>query len=616
MPSLPGYTGRILRVDLSRRKLSEESVAPSVLRQYLGGTGLGSWFLYREVPPGVSWADPENRLILSSGPLGGTRVAGSGTFCVVTKGALTEGATASQANGYFGAYLKLSGYDAVILHGAASDWVYLYIHDGQAELREARHLLGQDTYNTEDLIKAEIDKRERQASVYSIGPAGENLVRFAAIVGDKGHVVAHNGVGAVMGSKKLKAVVAARGEGAVPVADDTKLATLNRELVANIKADPVVSNIYEWGTSFLFSGAAEGGWLPVKNLTTNLFPEHPKFMGQNYRSKLDMKRHPCWNCGAKHCHIVTVREGPYAGYVAEEPEYEVMAAWTSLIGQTDLGAAIMLSDVTDRLGLDGNEAGWLASFALECYERGILTRQDTGGLELTWGNVEAVRALLHQVARREGLGNTLAEGVMRAAQAIGGEALNIGVYIQKGHAPRGHDHRARWTEILDYATSGVGTIETGPARVADRFSPRQVAEAVYRGKTLPFIDSLGICTHSTGTFAAYPDSPRMQIILQMLQAVTGWDFTTEETIDMVRRVANRLRVFNLRHGVSTLLEAPSCRYGSAPVDGPVQGRSIMPHWKEMLDIYYELMGWDRRSGYPLPETLKRLGLEEILSDIS
>ncbi|GAG27684.1 unnamed protein product, partial [marine sediment metagenome] len=217
-----GYTGRILRVDLGREQISEESLDNETLRKYVGGTGLGAKYLYEEVPPGVEWSDADNRIMFFTGPIGGTKVSGSGIFSVVSKGPMTNMAGTSQANGYFGAFLKLSGFDGVIVHGKAKKWLYLHIHDGTAELRDAEHLQGKDTWETEDTIKKGIS---RQSSVYSIGPAGENLVRFACIAGDHGHVAAHNGLGAVMGSKKLKAIVAERGRQKIAIANPAQMTT-------------------------------------------------------------------------------------------------------------------------------------------------------------------------------------------------------------------------------------------------------------------------------------------------------------------------------------------------------------------------------------------------------
>ncbi len=612
---LYGCIGKALRVNLTDGTFIVETLGEDVLRKYVGGTGIGAMFLYQGVPQGVEWSASGNQIIFASGPLGGTTAPGSGTFSVVTKGAITSGATSSQANGFLGAYMKRSGFDAVVIEGASKNWVYLYIHDGKAELIKADHLVGKDTWKTEDAIKSEIDVPESGASVFGIGPAGENLVRFAAIVGDRGHVASHNGVGAVMGSKKLKAIVAGRGKKAIKMKNKEMASGVNKEIIKVAKSVPPF--IYDWGTSVLYDMLMASNELPIKNLTTAEFPEYVKFIGQNYRPHLELKRSPCWSCQARHCHIVKVLEGPYAGYIGEEPEYEAFAAWGSLIGQTDVGAAIMLSNETDRLGLDANEAGWLTAMLMECYEKGIINKNDADGLELTWGNAEAVRSLLHKIAYRQGFGNTLAEGIMRASEAIGGEAPNIGVFVKKGNSPRGHDHRAGWVELFDTATSNVGTLESGGVMVADPLSPQEVSMGVAKCKgTRFFKDSLGVCILSTGGYFSMPnDDPGLGGLVALLNAVTGWDFSPEEAMKAGLRAANTLRMFNLRHGITPELELPSTRYGSAPAEGRAKGKTIMPYWNEMLDTFYQQMGWDRNTGKPLPDTLRSLGLGHLVADL-
>jgi len=608
------YTGNVLHVNLDDGSFRIEKLDEITLRRYLGGTGIGAKYLYEGIPQQIEWSDPRNVLVFAAGPLGGTTVPGSGTFSVVTQGALTNGATSSQANGFFGAFLKFSGFDVVVVSGAFSRWTYLYLHDGIAELIDAEHLLGKDTWETEDAIKEELGFKERDASVYSIGPAGENLVRFAAIVGDKGHVVAHNGPGAVMGSKKLKAIVAARGKKRVAVKDKESITAINKEVIKDAK---VVSNVYRWGTSMLYGGHKRLGMLAIKNLTTDSFSEYTNFLGENYRPKLEMKWTPCWACQAKHCHMVKVLEGPYAGFVGEEPEYEGLAAWGSLINQTDIGAAIMLGNTVDRLGMDTNEAGWLVAMLMECYEKGIISSKDLGGIDLTWGNAESVKKLLHIIARREGFGDVLAEGVMRAAQAIGGEAPNIGVYLHKGHTPRTIDHRGHWDEMFDTATSSTGTLETGSFRLADS-SPEEVAAATARVKWARFFkDSLGICIQSTGTYwtNAVGEDASLHRLVQLLNAVTGWDYTLEEVKLMGLRTANLLRLFDIKQGIYSILDYPSQRYGSAPSGEASKQGSILTRWEKMLQVFYREMGWDD-NGVPLPGTVERLGLSDILDDVA
>ncbi|MBI2910049.1 MAG: hypothetical protein HYX92_20605 [Chloroflexi bacterium] len=611
---MKGYAGKFLRVDLSSGEITEAVFDEATLRGYIGGTGLGVKILYDETPPGVGWSDPENRLILASGPLGGSRIGGSGSYSVVTKGPLTEGATSTQANGFFGSFLRFSGFDGIILQGAASDWAYLYVADGKAELRDARHLLGKDTWQTEDAIKAELGYREATMSVVGIGPAGENLVRLAAIVGDKGHVAAHNGVGAVMGSKKLKAIAVARGKAGIDFSDPEGLSRVASQLFEVVKKSPV----HDWGTLAFFMDYAVADGLPVKNYTTNYFlkgdARRQTFSKENIRSIGVAKSKPCWACRLNHIHHIKMPPGPCAGEVIEEPEYEGLAAWGPVTGNTDVQAAMVLADHVDKLGMDTNEAGWLIGLAMECYEKGFLDRGKTGGLEMTWGNFEATREMLSRVARREGLGDVLAEGVMRAAKALGAEGL--GVYTRKGNSPRGHDHRLMWLELFDTAVSNTGTLETsrtmsrsqlGLSKLSNPFSPQEVAETVAKTKgAMEFWDSLVVCTFNHGQ--------NLKLLVDGVRAATGWDFTVDEAMGMGRRCVNIMRLFNLRHGISPALDAPSPRYGSAPIDGPALGVSILTHWPDMVKNYYREMGWGE-DGVPLPETLRGLGLETLVGDL-
>jgi aldehyde:ferredoxin oxidoreductase len=616
--SLPfGYAGKFLRVDLSSGQVTTELRASDFMRKWLGGNGVGAKTLYDEVPPASEWSDPENRLIMATGPLAGTSIMGSGTIAFVTKGALTNGATTTHANGFMGAFMKFAGFDAVIVQGRSSGWVYLYLHDGVAELRSAEHLLGLDTYEVQDKITEELGKRERQLSVFGIGPAGENLVLFAAIAGDKGHVAGHNGSGAVMGSKRLKAIVAERGK-RFPVADDKALKEHANTIVDSILADPTARNGYEWGTMNTFPGAEKAGWLPVKNYTTNPFPEFPRFTRPEYQKEWELKPMPCWACRTKHLHMLTVKGGKYDGFTTEEPEYEQWAAWGPVVGNTDPAGAAVLSNDVDRLGLDTNEAGWVMAWVIECYEKGLLSASDTDGIEMTWGNVDSIRAMLRRIARREGIGNILAEGVRRASQKLGRGTEELAIYSMKGNSPRGHDHRSRWVEMVDTCVSDTGTIEVGPPWLPEEQGAKgnpdlhnweDIGEQLgkHNGRMM-FEDCLGICRFTSRT--------SIENLGKAVAASTGWeDFSGSEGIALGRRISNLLRVYNLRCGLGPELERPSRRYGSVPVDGPMAGRNIMEHWDEMRRRYYDLMGWDFATGRPFPETLRALGLAELIPDV-
>jgi aldehyde:ferredoxin oxidoreductase len=610
-----GYVGKILRVDLSNGKTSVEELSRSFIEKWVGGAGFGARYLHEEVPAGVKWSDPENRLIWTSGPLAGSGVYGAGTFNVASKGPITNLAGCSQANGYFGAYLKFSGFDGIIFQGKAPSLVYLWIMDGKAEIRDARPLTGKDVWETEDVLRKELGVKEKDVSIYGIGPAGENGVLYSAIVGDRGHLAAHNGLGTVMGSKNLKAVVTYRGKRNFQIKDPERLKERNEALFEHAKG---FGPFYQWGTGGGFSSLYGIGCLPVKNFITNIFPEHERMNGQYMRTHFEIRPMPCYMCRVAHVKEVTVTEGPYKGFVGEEPEYEQLAAWGPQIGNIDLGAVVMLTREVDRLGMDCNEASWTVGWVMECYEKGVFTKKDLDGLDMSWGNVGAVKAMLNKIARREGVGNLLAEGVMRVSQKIGGEAADWAIYTLKGCTPRSHDHRGgRWAELFDTCLTNTSTLESTWAgvhpqlvdipAVTDPFSHEEVStlNAKFNG-IRQFDDCLGTCRIAS-------THPKLQ--LECLNAVTGWELSLEDAFNIGRRVINQLRVFNFRQGMKKEEERPSLRYGSIPVDGPAQGKNIMEKWDWMVKNYYTLMGWDPETGKPLPKTLEELHLKDLIKDL-
>ena len=615
------YAGKVLRVDLSKGESRSESLSEATLRQYIGGTALGIKYLYDEVDPRIDWSDPENRMIFGAGPLTGTKVGGTGGIAVVTKGALTNGVASSQANGFFGAFLKFCGFDALVIQGAAPEWVYLYIREDGVELRDASHLVGKNNYEVDCLIKEELGKKDKKVSVLSIGPAGENLVKFACVYTELGHIAGHNGIGAVMGSKKLKAIVVDRGKNVVKVKDKEALSTHAKRILDNVLADKFGADFFQEGTIGGVIPLTMIGWVPVKNYTTNVHVIDKEKLGQYsaqaIRTRFDAKPNPCWACKAKHCHMMSVAEGKYAGRVLEEPEYEGMASCSALIGVDDAAMSVILSNEADFLGLEVNETGWVVAFAMECYAKGLITKEDLGGLELTWGNGEAVMSLLNMIAHREGFGDILAEGVMRAAQRIGGDAPSFAVHTLKGNSPRSHDHRAMWHEMFDTCVSNLGTLENfgkSPNKLfdlpenIDLFDPMMVStrEARVKGAML-FEDSLVTCNWNTNN--------QMDMLCDAVNAATGWDIDLSEAMVIGKRAVNLARAFNLRAGIGAELDAPSPRYGSDMPDGPMAGKGIMPHWDKMLRNYYNLMGWDEKTGTPLPQTLKELGLEPVVSQL-
>jgi len=620
MAKLGGYMGKMLRVDLTKERITEENLDEATLKKFVGGTGLGVKIMYDEVPAGIEWSDPRNRLVWTTGPLTGSKAPGSGTFAVSTKGPLTNLFVASHANGFFGARLKFAGFDGVIIQGTAKKWVYLYIHDGVAELRDAAHLLGKDTWDTEEMLQKEIGDPHVSASC--IGPAGENLVKYAAICSDRGHVCSTNGCGAVMGSKKLKAIAVHGRSGVVPIHDKDKFTALVKTWWEEDETSMWGFLIPAVGTNGQYSSCQEGGFLPVKNLTSNTFPEHVKFNADQMREYYKGKPKPCYACRWGHCQTLELKSGPHKGTIVEESEYEGTAAFSSMIGNTDLDAAEWLNNLNDRLGMDAKEQAFVLGLAFECYEKGVITKKDTDGVELTWGNVEAADTMLRKIATRNGFGDVLADGVMRAAQKIGGDAPKFAVYTHKGNAPHVHDGRGMWSILFSMAVSDMGSIPCGDMGDvgdlldnvgADALDPAQAfsADMIPKGQAITgrrghFIDCLGICMFVAGV--------KFTLIAETLNAITGWDYTWKDCADTGERVMNMMRAFNLRHGLTREHNSVSPREIEAPHEGPAKGITIGPVFDQMLDTYYETMGWDK-AGRPLPETLKRLGLDRVAKDL-
>jgi aldehyde:ferredoxin oxidoreductase len=612
-----GYAGKLLRVNLSTGKIWTEPWSPGEMREYLGGVGLGAKILYDEVGPSVHWDHPDNRLIFATGPLAGLPVWGTGGLTVVTRGALTDGATSTQANGFFGASLKFSGYDAIVTQGQAKALSYLYINDDAVEIRDAAHLKGLDTWETQQALEAEHGLSGHRMSVYAIGPAGENLVRFAAIHGDYGHVASKNGCGAVMGKKKLKAVCIVRGTKALASHDARGLVQAAEEIAHDLKTDPSTSTLYNWGTLPGVTNLYKLGALPIKNYTTNVTGVNlDEWAPTKLREGFDHRGHQCSACGMHHCHIQVIPSGKRQGELVDEPEYEGWsgAGWT--IGLTEKEAVSWLNTRIDRACVDVNEFGWVVGWVMECQDKGYLTEEQVG-FRLNWGDVDGAYKLLQMISHRDGFGDILAEGVKRASQKIGGEAARCAVYTMKGASPRGHDHRGRWDEMLDTCTSSNGTMESAnptfqteiglPGRI-NPFDGEQVAKLT--GGILGrrhFEDSLGGCSF---TFRA-----RIEMLARALSAATGWNYSLPEAMRFGRRTAAILRAFNLRCGIGPDLEYPSERYGSQPVDGPAKDHHVMKQWDHMLDVWYATVGYDRKTGKPKPDTLKTLGLDWLAKEL-
>jgi aldehyde:ferredoxin oxidoreductase len=612
-----GYAGKLLRVNLSTGKTWAEPWSPEAMRDQLGGIGLGARILWNEVPAKAHWDHPENRLVLATGPLAGLPVWGTGGLTVVTRGAMTDGATSTNANGFFGSTLKYSGYDAIVIQGQATKWSYLYVNDDVVEVRDAAHLLGKDTWETQQALEVEHGLNGHRMSVYCVGVAGEKCVRFAAIHGDYGHVASKNGCGAVMGKKRLKAVCIVRGTRAIGAHDPRGLVQAADDIAHDLKTDPATSTLYNWGTLPGVTNLYKLGVLPIKNYTTNVSTvDMTEWEPAKLRGGFDHRGHQCNACGMHHCHIQVIRRGKFAGERVDEPEYEGWSGAGWQIGLTDKEAVSWLNTRVDRACVDINEFGWVCGWVMECMEKGYLTEKQVG-FRLRFGDVDGAYRLLQMITKREGFGDVLAEGVKRASEKVGGEAAKCAIYTKKGASPRGHDHRGRWDEMLDTCTSSNGTMESAnptfqteiglPGRITP-FDGEQVARLT--GGILGrrhFEDSLGGCSFTFRT--------RIENLARALSAATGWNYTLPEAMRFGRRTAAILRAFNLRCGIGTDVEYPSERYGSQPVDGPAKEHNVMAQWERMLDVWYETVGYDRKTGKPKKETLQALGLDWLAKEL-
>jgi aldehyde:ferredoxin oxidoreductase len=616
-----GYMGKILRVDLTRGSLKDESLDAEVMRKYVGGLGLAAKIMYDEVPPQVTPYDPENRVVFTTGPLTGTVAPGSCRYAVLTLNAFNPKlCSPGYGGGVWAVELKRSGYDGIVIQGKSPKPVILWIHDGQVEIRDAAALWGKDTHETEDRVKELIG---RKVSVLTIGPAGENMVRGGIVSNDKNHVASK--AGDVLGSKKLKAI--AVGGGArleIPVADPErarKVATAWRESME--KSGAVrrrnAGNLRSWGKPEYFKDKSP--WiLWVKNLSDPEFAyEYGKAMWSVPETS-KVKPVFCFNCNIGCAYDCDIGTGPYKGKkVTIAGGAENYEGFAGNIGVSDGGSVLYLTDLMDRIGLD-SLAGQSIALAYECYEKGLLTKKETDGLELTWGNAEAAEKLLEKIVKKEGIGAILEKGSREAARILSemtGKDLTPYSTDVKGCPAIAHHYRWSWQKILQQAVCSFGPVSQGGMLefYADAELGMTAPAPLYDHETAPilvkksmikkvFEDCFGTCmfnvTGVPGVMGYHAD---------MISAVTGWDYTREDEMELGERVVTLGRMFNLRRGLTAAEDLEfGPRFISTPEAGLGQGHSVKPFIEKMVQDFYEAMGWDKKSGKPTESTLERLGL--------
>jgi aldehyde:ferredoxin oxidoreductase len=618
--ALTAWMGQILFVDLSTGRISEWSPGEETYRKYLGGYGLGAYILYTRQRAGVAPLGPESLLGFLTGPLTGTPAITGTRFCVVGKSPKTGGWGDANCGGRFGPILKQAGFDAVFFTGISPKPVYLFIDHGRAELMDASELWGRDTDNTEDRFEGRYGKG---AAVACIGPAGERQSLISCVINDKGRAAGRSGLGALMGSKMLKAVVA-RGNQAIPLADEAAMKNLRSACIEEMKNNPLYQFYRTYGTSGALNAAVQMGDCPVKNWSGSAedFPYASKISDESVLA-IEDRKYGCLRCPIACGGQVKVEGGPYA-MEGHKPEYETLAAFGPLTLVDNLAAICKCNDICNRAGLDSISTGCTIAFAMECYENGLITRQDTGGVDLSWGNHEAVVRMTELIAQGRGFGKILENGIRRAAEQIGKGADKYAVHIQAEEVPM-HDPRFSPGLATIYkldATPGRHTqggawsaeMKFAPRALADRWAPwGPKMKYEYTGKAKCHrvlsafghaYNALGVCYF--GALIVPPDS-----LAQFLSHGTGRDFTIDDLLEIGDRIATLRIAFNLREGIRNAeFKIPGRVIGSPPLmAGSLKGITVDLAIQEKE--YFEEMGWDSR-GVPLEETLRRLGLEYVV----
>jgi aldehyde:ferredoxin oxidoreductase len=621
-----GYNGRILRVDLTSGTIKIEEPGEIVYRTYLGGGGLASYYLLRELKPGVDPLSADNILVFASSVISGAPIAGMVRFTMAAKSPLTGAYGEAEAGGFWGPELKFAGFDAVIITGKAENPSYLWINDGRVEIRSAEKIWGLETGPAQEKIREEV--REKRARIALIGPAGENLVRYACVVNELKHVNGRTGMGAVMGSKNLKAV-AVRGTKKVEIHDPEKLRELSKNLVELIAEHGPNRVLHKLGTSNIVTVINNLGILPTHNFRTGFFEEAEKISGERMAETILKRGEGCYACAVRCKRRVVVPAGPYetSGSYGG-PEYETLASLGSLLCIDNLEAISKGHELCNRYTLDTISVGVAIGFAMECYEKGLLTKVDTEGVEFTFGNSEAMLKGIEWIAfRRPGLGNLLADGVKAAAEKIGRGSERFALHIKGQELPM-HDPRGKTGQGLSFAVSPTGadhvraphdTPFQAPGPNMGRIAPlgllepieaREMGARKARNFTyLHFIwslyESLGVCNFVAGPVWALT----LNKLVEVVQAITGWETSLWELMKVGERTVTMARVFNLREGFGRVDDTLPDRLFEPLEGGALQGIGIDRRgFEDLLTLYYEAMGWDPGEGVPTRGKLAELNL--------
>jgi len=606
-----GYAGQILMVDLTRGKSTVKPLNRELASNYIGGYGIGGRILYDEVPPWVSSLDPANKLIFATGPATGGTTPVAGRHTVITKSPLTGFFGNANSGGFWGAELKMAGYDAIVVTGRSPKPVFLFVKDGKCEILNADAYWGKDAREADRSIRKDLNENEAKAA--TIGIAGENLVRFAGIVNDEANrIAARCGVGAVMGFKKLKGIVV-RGSERVPVADPEGLKKVSLDIIKHIKTDNFLQTFTKGGTPGLFEMVWQIGDVPAYNWSRGDFggsgdPGVEKIAYPGGFEKVLSGNRACHVCPIACRRIVTV-QGPCAFEEnVEGPEYETLAAFGSNCGMDNVEILSKLNDLCNLYGIDAISAGSTIAFAMECFEKGLIDRGDMDGLDLQFGNGEAMITILEKIARRDGFGNILAEGTRRASKIIGQGSEAYAMHV-KGMEIAMHDPRACQGSGVLYATASTGGSHTEGLLIEtsnERFSTvGKAAQAKKVADWTAFYNASGFCHFGPEMNAYSADN-----IINAFNAITGLSIDYNEALKAGERIFNLKRAFNIRHGLTRKDDTiPERLLKETTKSGVVNNLNAM------LPEYYRLRGWDEYTAKPTPEKLSDLKLDDVSVDL-
>ncbi len=607
-----GWMGKILRVDLSNSSHTVEDVDPDLAKDYIGGRGLAEKYLFDEVDPTVDPLSEDNKLIFATGPLTGTGLIASSRYMVVTKSPLTNCIACSNSGGYFGPEIKYAGYDMIIFEGKAPEPVYLLIKDDTIELKSAVDLWGKQTDETEDAIRAEIGDRwkGREFRIASIGPAGERLCRVACVMNDKSRAAGRSGVGAVMGSKNLKAV-AVMGTKGVPVPDREKFRELVKASIAKNRSDVAkvtAQALPLFGTSVLVNIINESGILCTRNFQTGVFADAMKISGETIRDTILKRNKGCFACPMACGRSTVIKDKQYEGE-GEGPEYETVALMGASCGINDLAPVTKANYICNQLGMDTIDAGNIVACLMELYEKGYVPEKDIG-FQAKFGNGEALVKLTRMMGLREGIGDLMAEGGYALASKYGHPELFMGVKKQGLPA---YDPRGVQSMGLSYATANRGACHVRSYGIAveilgvnqklDPFTSEGKPQVIKAFQDLTgVIDSSGLCL-----FVSLAEGFSVDDMVEMLEVCTGAGYTRENVLLAGERIWNMERLFNLKAGITKADDTLPPRFLKEPMpEGPAKGR--VSQLETMLPQYYEIRGWTP-DGVPTPDKLKALGLQ-------